>query len=80
MKKVYHVIVEINDDYGKMRLRLLFPSVSLRKTFCLTHRTIVSVVGRRPLIAAKGDLERTRMNIGFYAQLRDFVPIWDQHK
>ena len=77
-RKVYHVVVTIDDTYGKLRVRLFFPSAQMRKQFCLMHRAICSHVGRRPLIATTDDLERTRMNLAFYAPLRDFVLIWDQ--
>lgn len=76
--KVYHVVVAISDAHGKLRFTLYFPSAQMRKQFCATHRAICAHVGRRPLIATTDDLARTRMNLAFYAPLRDFVLIWDQ--
>lgn len=76
--KVYHVVVAIRDDYGKLMIRLFFPTPHLRKQFCKSHRDICVDIGRRPLIATAGDLRRTRMNLDFYLPLRDFIPIWDQ--
>lgn len=75
--KVYHVVVEIIDTYGKLRIRLFFPSAALRQQFCATHRSICACIGRRPIAATHDDLVRTRMNLAFYTQLQDFVLIWD---
>lgn len=79
MKKVYHAIVVINDEYGKLRLTLYFPTAQMRKLFCATHRDVCAYVGRKPLIAISGDLSRTRLNLAYYAQLQDFVEIWDAY-
>lgn len=75
--KVYSVTVAIGDTYGKLNVRLLFPSARMRRQFCKTHRAMCICIGRRPIVAASGDLERTRMNLGYYDQLRDFIPLWD---
>jgi len=75
--KSYHVVVEIVDDYGKLRFNLFFPSPQLRRLFCAMHPNECSHVGRRPLVATKSDLERTRMNLVHYPQFRDFIPFWD---
>lgn len=77
-RKVYHVVVAISDAHGKLRFTLYFPSAQLRKQFCASHRAICAHIGRRPIIATPDDLIRTRMNLAFYAQLKDFVLIWDQ--
>lgn len=77
--KVYHVVVAIGDDFGKMSMPLFFPTADLRRQFCLTHADLCRRVGRRPLIATPGDLDRTRLNLAFYRGLEDFVPIWDAY-
>ena len=71
--KVYHVDVKIDN----LVVRLYFPSAQMRKVFCLTHASVVIKSGRRPLIATDSDLQRTRLNIGYYSDLADFIPIWD---
>lgn len=75
--KVYSVTVGVSDTYGKLNIRLLFPSARMRRQFCKTHRAVCVRIGRRPIIAVSGDLERTRMNIAHYEQLSDFIPVWD---
>lgn len=76
-RKVYHVVVAIRDDYGTLRIRLFFPTAQMRKCFCRSHREICVDIGRRPMLSTNDDLCRTRMNLNFYPQLRDFVSIWD---
>lgn len=71
MKKVYHVDVKIED----LTFRLYFPSAQMRKMFRLMHGDIVVRSGRRPLIATSSDLQRTRLNLAYYADLASFVPI-----
>ena len=73
MSKVYHVDVSIDN----MRIRLYFPTAQARKVFCLTHKSVVAKSGRRPLVATNDDLQRTRMNLAYYKDLADFVPVWD---
>ncbi len=70
---VYHVDVQINDDFGKMSIRLYFPTPEMRKHFVTTHKSIVRHNGRRPLAGTADDIYRTRLNLAFYSELRDFA-------
>ena len=71
--KVYYVDVQINDNFGKMNIRLYFPSASMRKQFVATHKDIIRHNGRRPLSGTVDDIYRTRLNLAFYSELRDFA-------
>ena len=73
MKKVYHADVKVED----LNIRLYFPTAQLRKMFCMMNAELEIRSGRRPLAMTMGDLNRTRMNLEFYSELRNFVPIWD---
>lgn len=75
--RVYRVTVSIKDKYGKLQIRLLFPTAALRKAFCETHRDLCVNVGRRSILATEYDLAKTRSNLDFYPQLRDFLLTWD---
>lgn len=72
-QKVYHVDVQ---SQGQI-VRLYFPSAQTRKLFCLMKPEIVYHCGKRPLMATKSDLARTRMNISHYHELKNFLVIWD---
>lgn len=71
--RVYHVDVKIED----LTFRLYFPSSQMRKIFRMMNHQYVAHCGRRPLIATVDDLVRTRLNLAFYKELSDFVPVWD---
>lgn len=72
-ERVYHVDVRVSST----NVRLYFVSARMRKLFCLTHPQIVIRSGRRPLVATPDDLERTRLNMAYYPELKDFLVIWE---
>lgn len=74
-KRVYHVDVCVSQT----NVRLYFSSARMRKVFCMMHPQIIIRSGRRPLLATADDLERTRMNIAYYTELKDFLVIWEAY-
>ena len=76
--KVYHVDVLIADSFGNLNVRLYFPSAEMRRHFVATHKAIVRNSGRRPLDGTVDDINRTRLNLTFYSELRDFVYFFDK--
>lgn len=74
--RVYHVDVCVSQT----NVRLYFSSARMRKVFCMMHPQIIIRSGRRPLLATTNDLERTRLNIAHYPELKDFLVIWEAYK
>ena len=71
--KVYYTDIQISDRFGKLNIRLYFPTPAMRKQFVATHKSIVRHNGRRPLTGTADDIGRTRLNLAFYPELRDFA-------